>query len=128
MQFDSNISFAVTKLHMEGRHLEAIEIEEKRLEYYRNKIPVDDQNIISSLMNLAESYCDEDRNIEALKLFEEALEIRKRILPSNHPDIGISILSVAKIYYKNGEYEKAKDLKEQCKIFNIGFLINRLDF
>jgi len=73
-----------------------------------------DEDLASSLNNLAGLYSSQGRYEEAEPLYEQALELSQRLLGENHPDVATSLNNLAYLYSSQGRYEEAEPLYEQA--------------
>ena len=73
-----------------------------------------DEDLASSLNNLAGLYSSQGRYEEAEPLYEQALELSQRNLGENHPDVATSLNNLAGLYRSQGRYEEAEPLYEQA--------------
>ena len=73
-----------------------------------------EEDLASSLNNLAYLYDSQGRYDKAEPLYEQALELRQRLLGENHPDVASSLNNLAGLYDSQGRYEEAEPLYEQA--------------
>ena len=73
-----------------------------------------EEDLATSLNNLAGLYCFQGRYEQAEPLFVQALELRQRLLGENHPHVATSLNNLAGLYCFQGRYEQAEPLYEQA--------------
>ena len=101
----------------QGRHDEAVEVQERALAISRRVLSEDDEGRGAHMNNLAATYSDLGRHEDALAMQERALEFRRRVLPPNHPDIGDSMNNLAITYGALGRHEDALAMQESALEF-----------
>ncbi|MCU1366510.1 MAG: hypothetical protein JWN39_2149, partial [Ilumatobacteraceae bacterium] len=79
----------------EGRHAEAIELEEQVLANCERSLGYDHPNTLTARHNLAGSYYSAGRTSEAIKLEEQVVADSERILGFDHPHTGMSRTNLA---------------------------------
>ena len=67
-----------------------------------------EEDLASSLNNLAGLYFAQGHYEEAEPLLVQALELRQRLLGENHPDVATSFNNLALFYYAQGRYEEVE--------------------
>ena len=101
----------------QGRHAEAVEVEERALAISRRVLSEDDEGRGAHMNNLASTYSALGRHEDALAMQESVLEFRRRVLPPNHPDIGSSMDNLALTYRDLGRHEDALAMMESVLEF-----------
>ena len=104
-------------LGQQGRHEDAMAMQESALECFRRVLPPNHPDIGTSMSNLANTYSALGRHEDALAMEQSALEFRRRVLPPNHPDIGTSMNNLANTYSALGRHEDALVMKESALEF-----------
>jgi tetratricopeptide (TPR) repeat protein len=105
-------------LYRQGRHEEAVEVQEWALAISRRVLSEDEQGRGVYMNNLANTYRALGRHEDALAMQESALEFRRRVLPPNHPDIGPSMNNLAATYSDLGRHEDALAMMEKTLEFD----------
>src|SRR5919199_545529 len=85
------------------------------IEYYRKAVDLQqelglEEDLSTSLNELAELYYAQGRYEQAEPLYVQALELRKRLVGDNHPDMAMSLSNLAGLYYYQGRFEEAEPL------------------
>jgi len=73
-----------------------------------------EEDLATSLNNLAYLYSSQRRYTEAEPLYEQALELRQRLLGENHPDVATSLNNLAYLYSSQRRYTEAEPLYLQA--------------
>jgi len=97
-----------------GRHVDALELNEKTLALRKSKLGPDHRDTLSSMNNLANNYRSVGRHAEALKLYEEVLTRRKSELGPDHPDTLMSMTNLASTYAALGRLADALKLFDEA--------------
>ena len=89
------------------------------IEYYRKAVDLQqelglEEDLSSTLNNLANLYYAQGRYEQAEPLYLQALELYKRLLGDNHPDVAMSLNNLAGLYEAQGRYEQAEPLYLQA--------------
>jgi tetratricopeptide (TPR) repeat protein len=66
---------------------------------------------LTSMANLASTYCNQGRWKEAEELGVQVMETRKRVSGEEHPDTLTSIANLASIYRNQGRWKEAEELQ-----------------
>ena len=101
----------------QGRHEEAVEVQERALAISRRVPSEDDEGRGAYMNNLANTYRALGRHEDALAMGESVLEFRRRVLPPNHPHIGGSMNNLAATYSDLGRHEDALAMQESVLEF-----------
>ncbi|MGK7882854.1 MAG: tetratricopeptide repeat protein [Crocosphaera sp.] len=100
----------VVTLYQQGKYAEAIPVAEQALQVAIELYGEEDNNVASSLNNLAELYRSQGRYTEAEPLYKDALALRKKLLEEEQPDLATSLNNLALLYYSQGRYTEAEPL------------------
>jgi tetratricopeptide (TPR) repeat protein len=73
-----------------------------------------EEDLATSLNNLAYLYYSQGRYEQAEPLYLQALELSEQVLGENHPDVATSLNNLAYLYYSQGRYEQAEPLYLQA--------------
>lgn len=73
-----------------------------------------DQDLATSLNNLALLYRSQGKYSEAEHLYIEALALTRKLLGEEHPDVAQSLNNLAALYFFQGRYSKAEPLYIQA--------------
>ncbi|MFB8788233.1 MAG: tetratricopeptide repeat protein [Potamolinea sp.] len=73
-----------------------------------------EEDLATSLNNLAGLYNSQGRYTEAEPLYLQALELTKRLLGEDHPDVASSLNNLAYLYKSQGRYTEAEPLYLQA--------------
>jgi tetratricopeptide (TPR) repeat protein len=73
-----------------------------------------EEDLATSLNNLAVLYESQGRYNQAEPLLEQALELKKRLLGEDHPDVATTLNNLAGLYESQGRYNQAEPLLEQA--------------
>ncbi|WP_366146306.1 CHAT domain-containing tetratricopeptide repeat protein [Crocosphaera sp.] len=100
----------VTTLYQQGKYEEAILIAEQALQVAIGLYGDEDNNVATSLNNLALLYQYQGRYTEAEPLYKDALALTKKLLGDEHPNVASSLNNLAALYYSQGRYTEAEPL------------------
>jgi tetratricopeptide (TPR) repeat protein len=92
----------------------AEELETKILSVRKKKLGEEHRDTLTSMSNLASSYCRLGRNEEAAQLEERCWKLRKKKLGVDHPETLVSMHGLAGYYSRLGRSEEAAELEERC--------------
>jgi tetratricopeptide (TPR) repeat protein len=73
-----------------------------------------EEDLASTLSNLAYLYSSQGRYDQAEPLLVQALELRKRLLQEDHPNVATSLNNLALLYKSQGRYAEAEPLLVQA--------------
>ncbi|MCC5643872.1 tetratricopeptide repeat protein [Nostoc sp. CHAB 5824] len=73
-----------------------------------------EEDVATSLNNLAGLYYFQGRYSEAEPLYIQALALRRQLLGESHPDVAQSLNNLAYLYYFQGRYSEAESLFTQA--------------
>jgi len=98
-----------------GETIDYRQEQEMAIDYFRKAIERQgaigqEENLASSLNNLASLYKSQGRYEEAEPLLLQALESRRSLLGKNHSDVASSLNNLAYLYKLQGRYEEAEPL------------------
>ncbi len=96
-----------------GLPREAIPLQEKALDYYRDASGMDAPATVGVMTSLAFSYSDDGRREEALKLREEVLPLTRKVKGPTHPATLLAMNNLALSYFDGGHRAEALQLREQ---------------
>ncbi|MDZ8227763.1 tetratricopeptide repeat protein, partial [Nostoc sp. ChiVER01] len=75
-----------------------------------------EEDVATSLNNLALLYNSQGRYSEAEPLFIQALALRRQLLGDEHPNVATSLNNLANLYYSQGRYSEAEPLFIQALV------------
>jgi eukaryotic-like serine/threonine-protein kinase len=93
-----------------GVYPEAQKHLERALELRKRVAGEDNPDTVSSMVNLAGIYDDQDKEAQAEALYEKALGIRRRTLGDAHPSTMSIESDLAQMYERRGKYKEAETI------------------
>jgi hypothetical protein len=90
-EYATSLIGVAAALSSQGRHAEALDLNEQALAFRRRVLPADHPHIAMAMHNTAASYSALGRHAEALDLQEQTLAFLRRMLPADHPDIAAAM-------------------------------------
>ncbi|KAH7010788.1 uncharacterized protein B0I36DRAFT_210186, partial [Microdochium trichocladiopsis] len=99
---------------MIGEYSRAEVLGEEAAQTRKNILGPDHPDTLTSMANLASTYCNQDRWDEAEKLEVEVMETRKAKLGADHPDTLNSMGNLAFTWHSQGRQKDALALMQDC--------------
>ncbi|KAH6691785.1 hypothetical protein BKA61DRAFT_715021 [Leptodontidium sp. MPI-SDFR-AT-0119] len=97
----------------DGRYNEAEAPFVEVMERNKRVLGQEHSDTLTSISNLASTFCNQGRWKEAEDLEVQVMETRKRVLGAEHPDTLTSMGNLASIYRNQGRWKEAEDLDVQ---------------
>jgi tetratricopeptide (TPR) repeat protein len=101
-------------LYSDGRYNEAEELQVQVMQSKTRLFGNDHASTLTSMANLATTYCNQGRWEEAEELQIQVLQTRKRVLNDEHPSVLSSMSNLASMYRNQGRWKEAEDLQVQA--------------
>jgi tetratricopeptide (TPR) repeat protein/tRNA A-37 threonylcarbamoyl transferase component Bud32 len=98
----------------EGRHREAIEVQEQALELLSRISGPESLDVAMALTTMGNALSNIGDYKGAVESYEKSLALKESLVGSDHPTLGFTLASLAQAYASLGEYQQAAELSRRA--------------
>ena len=109
--YDDNCNNFGLVMKENGDWKKAEQLQAQVMDMRKKLLGAEHPHTLSSMENLAGTYCSQGRWNEAEQLEVQVLEMRKKLLGAEHPDTLSSMAQLAGTYKSQGRWSEAEQLK-----------------